>query len=357
MREFEFFYFFMFNLQPQENTQPTPTAEALFSKVANIIDSGREEASQAIYNAMTKSYFLIGREIVEDEQNGENRAEYGKEVLKNLSDKLTLRYGRGFSVSNLKEMREFYLAYSKRQTVSVQFKLPFSQYVILHTLHEPQRTFYEQLAIQEKLSVRRLKEVIKKNVYERSLKNQEITGLAEIVSQTKEVSNLRTNPITKDPLLLDFLGFKAGEKYLESDLEKRIIDNIEHFLLEIGKGFAFFARQYPIYISGNYYHVDLVFYHVILKCFVLIDLKRDKIQHEDLGQMMMYVNYFDKDIKQENDAVTVGVVLGGDKDDAVVEYTLGDNKQVFATRYLTYLPTKEELLGILQNAEDKTETE
>jgi len=337
----------MSSIESQENLHPT--TEALFSKVANIIDSGREEATQAIYNAMTKSYFLVGKEIVEDEQNGQNRAEYGKELLKNLSQKLALRYGRGFSVSNLKEMREFYLAYSKRQTLSVQFKLSFSQYVILNSVNEPQRYFYEQLAIQEKLSVRQLKDAIKKNVYERSLAEK---GVAELEIQEESP---RTNPITKDPLLLDFLGFKAGEKYLESDLEKRIIDNIELFLLEIGKGFAFYARQYPVYVAGNYYHVDLVFYHVILKCFVLIDLKKDKIQHRDLGQMMMYVNYFDKDIKQNEDAVTVGVVLGGGKDDEMVEYTLGDNKQVFATRYLTYLPTKEEILGILKNSIDEVD--
>jgi len=151
---------------------------------------------------------------------------------------------------------------------------------------------------------------------------------------------------------LDFLGFKSQEKYQESDLEKRIINNIEQFLLEIGKGFAFVGRQYPIYISGKYYHVDLVFYHLILKCYVLIDLKQGNITHQDLGQMMMYVNYFDKDIKQDNDAVTAGVVLGKNKDDAVVEYILGDNKQVFATRYLTYLPSKEELLEVLNETEE-----
>lgn len=335
----------MSSIESQENQQPT--TEVLFSKVANIIDLGREEATQAVYNAMTKSYFLVGKEIVEDEQNGQNRAEYGKELLKKLSEKLTLRYGRGFSVSSLKEMREFYINYSKRQSVIVQFKLSYTHYILLSSLNDPEQFFYEQLATQEKLSVRQLKDAIKRNVYERSLAEKGVVDL------DKQIESPRTNPITKDPLLLDFLGFKAGEKYLESDLEKRIIDNIEQFLLEIGKGFAFYARQYPVYIAGNYYHVDLVFYHVILKCFVLIDLKKDKIQHRDLGQMMMYVNYFDKDIKQNEDAVTVGVVLGGSKDDEMVEYTLGDNKQVFATRYLTYLPTKEEILGILKNSIDE----
>jgi predicted nuclease of restriction endonuclease-like (RecB) superfamily len=325
-----------------------PSSEVLFSKVASIIDSGREDATQAIYNAMTKSYFLVGKEIVEEEQNGAERAQYGKELLKKLSEKLTLRYGRGFSVSNLKEMREFYLAYSKRQTLSVQFKLSFSQYIILNSINDPQRFFYEELAIQEKMSVRQLKEAIKRNVYERSLSKKALVDVSKI-AESFEVP--RINPISKDPIVLDFLGFKEDEKYLESDLEKRIIDNIERFLLEIGKGFAFFARQYPIYISGNYYHVDLVFYHVILKCYVLIDLKRDKIQHGDLGQMMMYVNYFDKDIRRVDDAATIGVVLGGDKDDAIVEYTLGDNKQVFATKYMTYLPSKEELLEILHQTE------
>ncbi|MEM1312557.1 MAG: PDDEXK nuclease domain-containing protein [Patescibacteria group bacterium] len=321
----------------------------LYQRVASIIELGRVEATQAIYNVMTKSYYSVGKEIVEEEQKGLGRAEYGKELLKNLSQRLTQKYGRGFSVSNLKEMREFYVIYSKGQTVSVQFKLSFSHYVLLTTLHESERYFYEQLAIKEKLSVRKLKEAVSRNEYDRSLKN----GRYDISKEDKNEVLHTTNPIVKDPLILDFLGLEKGTEYLESDLEKRIINNLERFLLEIGKGFAFIGRQYPIYLSGKYYHVDLVFYHVVLKCYVLIDLKRGNIEHGDLGQMMMYVNYFDKDIKQNDDVLTVGVVLGANKDDAVVEYTLGDNKQVFATRYMTYLPSKEELVGILNQSKEQ----
>jgi len=304
---------------------------------------------------MTKSYYLAGKEIVEDEQNGKARAEYGKRQIQNLSERLSARYGRGYSVRTLREIKRFYVETQKQQTLSAEFKpqLSYSHYVILLSLHDPERGFYEQLTIKEKLNIRQLKRAIKTNVYERSLADKKLVGIEEAKDESSIVSATQLqNPITKDPLILDFLGFKSQEKYQESDLEKRIINNIEQFLLEIGKGFAFVGRQYPIYISGKYYHVDLVFYHLILKCYVLIDLKQGNITHQDLGQMMMYVNYFDKDTKQDNDAVTAGVVLGKNKDDAVVEYILGDNKQVFATRYLTYLPSKEELLEVLNETEE-----
>lgn len=293
----------MSNLQPQENTQQIPATEVLFSKVVSIIDSGREEATQAIYNAMTKSYFLIGREIVEDELNGHDRAGYGKQQLQLLSEKLTLRYGRGFSVRSLQEIKKFYLAMSKTQTASAEFKfaLSYSHYLLLLDRTEPQISFYEQYAIKNKLTYKELKRVMQTGLYERIVTNQTLKSdqaQTEITPTNTALTVFRQNPIIQDPIILDFLGFKENEAFLENELEKRIIDNIERFLLEMGRGFAFVGRQQPIAISGKYFHVDLVFYNFILNCFVLIDLKRGLIDHRDIGQISMYVNYYDKEIKK-----------------------------------------------------------
>jgi len=341
------------NLQSQEN--PKPTTDVLFSKVANIIDSGREEASQAIYNAVTKSYFLIGREIVEDELNGNDRAGYGKRQLQILSEKLTLRYGRGFSVRSLREVKRFYTEMQKRQTPSAEFKftLSYSHYLLLLDRDEPQKSFYEQYAIQNKLTYKELKRVMQTGLYERTLANQNLkSDQTEITPTNTALTIFKQNPIVQDPIVLDFLGFKENESFLESELEKRIIDNIEKFLLEMGRGFAFAGRQQAIAISGKYFHVDLVFYNFILNCFVLIDLKRDLIDHRDIGQISMYVNYYDKEVKKDTDLPTFGIVLGSDKDNAVIKYAIGDNNQIFASKYLTYLPTKEQLNELVQEAKN-----
>lgn len=343
----------MSSIESQENLHPT--TEVLFSKVSNIIDSGREEATQAIYNAMTKSYFLVGKEIVEDELNGSNRADYGKKQLQVLSEKLTLRYGRGFSVRSLREVKRFYAEMQKRQTVSAEFNfvLSFSHYLLLLDRSEPQRSFYEQYAIKNKLNYRALKRVMQTSLYERTLTNQNFetdqTEL-EVNLENKALIEFKQNPIVQDPVILDFLGFKENESFLESELEKRIIDNIEKFLLEMGRGFAFVGRQQAIAISGKYFHVDLVFYNFTLNCFVLIDLKKGLIGHRDIGQISMYVNYYDKEVKKDTDLPTFGIVLGSDKDDAVIEFAVGDNNQIFASKYLTYLPTKEQINELVQKA-------
>jgi len=352
----------MSNLQPQENTQPNLTTEVLFSKVAGIIDSGREEASQAIYNAMTKSYFLIGKEIVEDELNGNDRAGYGKQQLQILSERLTLRYGRGFSVRSLREIKRFYTEIQKRQTASAEFKptLSYSHYLLLLDRDEPQKTFYEQYAIENKLTYKTLKRVMQTGLYERTLANKNLKldqDQTEITPTNTALTIFKQNPIVQDPIVLDFLGFKENEAFLESELEKRITDNIEKFLLEMGRGFAFVGRQQAIAISGKYFHVDLVFYNFTLNCFVLIDLKRALIDHRDIGQISMYVNYYDKEVKKDTDLPTFGIVLGSDKDNAVMKYAIGENNQIFASKYLTYLPTEEQLNELVQEAKSVVERE
>jgi predicted nuclease of restriction endonuclease-like (RecB) superfamily len=341
----------MSSLESHEILQPS--TEALFSKVTNIIDSGREEASQAVYNAMTKSYFLIGKEIVEDELNGNDRAGYGKQQLQILSEKLTLRYGRGFSVRSLREIKRFYTEIQKRQTASAEFKptLSYSHYLLLLDRDEPQKSFYEQYAIENKLTYKALKRVMQMSLYERALANQTLkSDQTEITPESTALTIFKQNPIVQDPIILDFLGLKENEAFLESELEKRIIDNIERFLLEMGRGFAFVGRQQAIAISGKYFHVDLVFYNFTLNCFVLIDLKKGLIDHRDIGQISMYVNYYDKEVKKDTDLPTFGIVLGSDKDNAVMKYAIGENSQIFASKYLTYLPTEEQLNELVQEA-------
>lgn len=324
-------------------TQNLQIQDQLFGKVVGIIDSGRQEAVNAAYNAMTKSYYLIGKSIVEEEQSGNIRAEYGKAVLADLSKKLTARYGRGFSIRSLREIRSFYLDVQKRQTVSaqLQFSLSYSIYLIISGLSEPYKTFYELLAIKEKMTVRVLKNAIKSHTYERYL--------SKPISNDKILEIQIANPIEKDPVLLDFLGLGKDNTFLEKELEDRIINNLENFLLEIGNGFAFIGRQSRISLSGKNYYLDLVFYHVILKCYVIIDLKRGAFSHEHVGQMLMYVNYYDSEIKQENDNPTVGIILCQDKDQNVVDFTLQKTPNIFATQYLTYLPSKEAFLEIIED--------
>jgi predicted nuclease of restriction endonuclease-like (RecB) superfamily len=332
------------NLKITHNLQ---TQDQLFGKVVNIIDSGRQEATSAAYNAMTKSYYLIGKSIIEEEQFGNIRAEYGKAVLSDLSKKLTARYGRGFSIRSLQEFKSFYIYIQNTQTLSaqLQFPLSYSIYTIISDITEPQKTFYELLAIKEKMTVRTLKQAIKTNTYERYITKEKAVLVENGEPQT---GNRLSNPISKDPILLDFLGLRKDEQFLEKELENRIIRNLEKFLLEIGNGFAFIGRQSRISISGTSYFLDLVFYHAILKCYVIIDLKRGTFSHEHVGQMLMYVNYYDSEIKQENDNPTVGIILCSDKDKNIVDFTLQKNPNIYATKYLTYLPTKEELLEIVE---------
>lgn len=331
--------------------------EELFNRVTKIIDISKTEVLASIYNSMTKTYYLIGQQIVEEEQSGNKRAEYGKRILENLSIRLKIKYGRGYSKSSLKEYRQFYLEVEKSQTLSGQLKFPlaYSLYQIIFSLTEPQRTFYEHLSIKEKFSVRELEQAIKSSTYERFL-NKDKNALIDIKNMSKSLT-VATNPVEKDPLVLDFLGIQRGVSHPERELEQKIIDNLERFLLEIGKGFAFLGRQSRVTISGKHFYLDLVFYHVILKCYVIIDLKKGSFNHQDAGQMSMYVNYYDSEVKGETDSPTIGIILCAEKDKNVVEFTLKNNNQVFATQYLTYLPTKDELIELVDSGIEQYESE
>lgn len=307
--------------------------DKLYQNAISIIDNGRKKIAEAIYNESTKSYYMLGKLIVEDEQQGNIKAEYGKKVIETLSKKLTLKYGKGFSKSTLWDCKKFY---QKLQSVTgeLNFKLSFTHYTYLIRLDEKQMKFYEEYAIENKLSVRELQKAVQSNVILRAVNNQ------------KKLQNneIKAKQIIKDPYILDFLGLEEIKEGQENILENKLIEHLEKFLLELGRGFAFVGRQYRLTLAEDSFYADLVFYNIPLKSYIIIELKTRKLKHQDLGQLQMYVNYFDREIKDENDNNTIGILLCNDKNEKVVKYSLPkENNQIFASKYKLYLPSKEEL--------------
>lgn len=308
----------------------------IFEKATKIVDTARTKIGQSLLYESTKSYYLLGQLIVEEEQNGKDRAKYGKSVISNLSKNLIIKYGKGFSVSTLKDCRKLY---QKSQTLSVQltFELSFSHYSRLIRLENKEFEFYQKYAIKNKLSVRELQKAIESNAILR-LNNQSGEEL------------ITPKQIIKDPYILDFLGLDEILEGQENLLENKLVEHLEKFLLELGRGFAFVGRQYRLTLAEDSFLADLVFYNIPLKCYVIFKLKTRKLKHGDLGQLQMYVNYFDREIKNEDDDTTIGVLLCKDKNQQVVEYTLPNNNQtIFTSRFSLYLPTKEELSQFLKD--------
>ena len=303
---------------------------SLYGSIKEIILQSRERVFRAANSALLLSYWEIGRLIVEDEQQGKERAEYGKYTLKTLSKQLSLEFGKGFDYTNLSNMRKFYLSFPIIETLSQQ--LSWSHYIILSRQdNEEKKKYYLQESIQNNWNVRELKRQINSLAYERVLKHK---------TQEKET----INSILKDPYIFEFLGLPTDHKNSERDIETAIIDHIQKFLLEFGKGFAFVARQQHISTDTSDFYIDLVFYNYILKCFVLIDLKTSKITHQDVGQMDMYVRMYNDLEKAANDNPTIGIILCTDKDNTVVKYSvLNENENLFVSKYQLYLPTEEEL--------------
>ena len=291
--------------------------------------------------------------IVEEEQKGKLRAEYGKAVLKELSIRLTNKFGKVFSVENLDRMRYFYKTYSKTNSSTVltnlQFSLSWSHYLKLMRIDNPEeRKFYEIEAIENNWSLRELQRQFDSSLYERLQLSRDKEGIKEL-SQKGQIIE-KAEDVVKDPYILEFLGLQELPQYSESELEQRLIDNLQTFLLELGKGFTFVGRQVRFTFDEQHFRVDLVFYNRLLKAFVLIDLKRGTLKHQDLGQMQMYVNYYDRFVKTEEENPTIGILLCTDKSDAMVEITLPqDNNQIFASKYQTYLPSKEELKQLIED--------
>ncbi|SKB51688.1 PDDEXK nuclease domain-containing protein [Malaciobacter marinus] len=323
---------------------------SFYKEIKKLLQDARQKVYQSINSTMTLTYYKIGKRIVEEEQGGEKRAEYGKALLKNLSEQLSKEFGKGYSEQNLKNMRQFYLSYKKRQTLSSEFKLSWSHYIFLTRIENiSEREFYENEASENSWSLRELKREFNSGLYERLALSKD---KKEVTTLSKGQSINSAKDIIKDPYILEFVGLPELSSYSESELEQKLIDKLEHFLLELGKGFTFVARQKRITIDEKHFKVDLVFYNRFLKSFVVIDLKIGELKHQDIGQMLMYVNYFDRYEKQEDENPTVGIILCKDKSKALVELTLPkDNSQIYASKYLTVLPDKEEFKKILEEGE------
>jgi predicted nuclease of restriction endonuclease-like (RecB) superfamily len=321
----------------------------LFHRIAELIQGSKSKIVREINQTMVHTYFEIGRYIVEDEQQGEERAMYSKEVLKNLSEKLKEAFGKGYSTTNLENMRKFYLAYSKSQTLSGKFNkwfLSWSHYTFLMRIEEPSRQFYERETINNQWSLRELKRQFDSALYERLALSRDKEGIRKLAEEGQIIE--MPKDLIKDPYILDFLELKTETQYSETELEQAIIDKLEHFLLELGKGFTYVERQSRITFSEKHFYIDLVFYNRILQSFVLIDLKIGELKHQDLGQMQMYVNYYDREKRLPYENKTIGIVICRLKDDAVIEYTLPeDNEQIFASQYSMVLPDKEQLKQLL----------
>lgn len=323
------------------------TIEVLYDKISMLIESTRRQLATAINVAMVYTNYEIGRYIVEEEQQGASRAEYGKATLKELSNRLSQQFGNGYSYPNLKRIRQFYVTYSNKLNSvepieteilsgqTVQFTLSWSHYLVLMRIENPdERNFYEIECGKQNWSVRQLSRQIGSSLYERlalSRNKNEVMRLA-IEGQTLE----KSSDIIKNPLTLEFLGLRMDAAYSESKLENAIIGKLQDFLLELGKGFLFEARQKRFTFNEQHFFVDLVFYNRLLQCYVLIDLKVDKLTHQDLGQMQMYVNFFDRYVKMDFEKPTIGILLCQEKNDALVKLTLPENANIYATdmRYI-----------------------
>lgn len=321
----------------------------LFENIKNLIKESQNSIITAISNTMSLTYFEIGRMIVEEEQKGELRANYGKQIIKTLSIKLTKDFGQGFSMRNIEQMRQFYIAYSIPQTLSAEFKLSWSHYLILMRINdENERRFYEVESIKNNWSLRELKRQLNSALYTRLSISKDKNQILELATKGQIIE--KPIDVIKDPYVLEFLGLEEKSSYSESELEQKLIDKLEHFLLELGTGFTFVARQKRITFEEKHFRVDLVFYNRLLKCFVLIDLKIGELKHQDIGQMQMYVNYYDREIKLDDESKTIGIILCQDKSESVVKYTLPENnEQIFASKYLTVLPSQEMLKKLMES--------
>lgn len=341
----------------------------LFLKIAELLQTARQTVVRAVNQTMVYTYYEIGRMIVEDEQKGKERAEYGKQVLKELSKKLTIEFGKGFSVENLDRMRYFYKTYSSSnsstpltksettdnraiyETASRKFTLSWSHYLKLMRIDNPdERRFYEIECAANNWSLKELQRQCDTSLYERLALSRDKQGIKQLAEQGQIIE--KPTDILKDPYILEFLNLPEKHQYSESDLEAAIIDKLEHFLLELGKGFTFVARQFRMTIDEKHFRADLVFFNRLLKCFVVIDLKIGELSHQDLGQMQMYVNYHDRFVKLPDENKTIGIILCKQKSDVLVEITLPENNdQIFARQYQTVLPDKQMFINVINESE------
>ena len=330
----------MENIVPYNNTN-------LYAEIKHLIEEARKQVVRSVNSAMVFTYWEIGKLILEEEQNGEDRAEYGKYLLKNLSENLTREFGKGFTERNLRFMRQFYVLFPIRYALRTE--LSWTHYrLLLNVEKEEIRNYYLTESIESGWSARQLERQITSFYYERILASQN----KEVVQQEAQKNNdiLTAGELLKNPYILEFLDLKENKDYLEVDLETSLLNKLQDFLLELGKGFSFVARQQRITTEGGkHYYIDLVFYNYLLKCFVLIDLKTGMLAPKDVGQMDLYVRLYEKLKRTETDNPTIGIILCAETDKTVVEFSvLAENKQLFASQYQLYMPTEEELKKALQ---------
>lgn len=321
---------------------------SFYSDIRRILQSARNKAYNAVNTAMVDAYWHIGKRIVEEEQQGENRAQYGQQLIKNLSIELNAEFGKGFSVANLKNFRQFYLTFARdKKSYTLCSQLSWSHIRLIMRIDNKQaRTWYLSESKAENWSVRQLQRHINTSYYERLLSSADKKNAIVSVAENERIN---TRDFVKDPYVLEFLDLEEDRKLKESRLEHAIINNLRAFLLEMGKGFSFVARQFRISTETSHFYIDLVFYNYLLKCFVIIDLKTSKLTHQDIGQMDMYVRMFDDLKRGEDDNPTIGIILCNDKEETVVKYSvLKDSEQLFASKYRLVLPTEKELEAELQ---------
>ncbi|MFV0268832.1 MAG: YhcG family protein [Draconibacterium sp.] len=335
-----------------------------YSRISDILKSARSKVVQTVNITMVETYFEIGKLIVEEEQNGRERAEYGKQILKELSNKLTTEFGKGFSEDNLSNLRKFYFTYqlqisetlSRKSDITAifryNFKLSWPHYLKLMRIEdENERKFYEIECAKNNWSLRELQRQYDSALYPRLAMSRNKESALKLSEHGLTLE--KPQDVIKDPYVLEFIGLPEKSEYSESDLEQKLIDKLENFLLELGTGFTFVARQKRITFDEKNFRIDLVFYNRILKSFLLIDLKIGELKHQDIGQMQMYVNYYDREIRLADENRTIGLILCQDKSEAVVKYTLPENnEQIFASKYQTVLPSKEKLIELIENKED-----
>jgi len=342
------------SLVPKSVEVSSTKIDEICDRIIERVNTARQNIARTVDTEIVKSHWMTGKEIVEEELQGKKRATYGAQLLKMMAERLTQRLGRGYTVTNLGYMRQFYLIYQEITPIhhtlcgefnldNVDTHLSWSHYRLLIKVDRKEaREFYEKEAIENRWSSRELGRQIGSLLFERLAKSRDKKGLMRLAKKGQEIQS--PEDAIKDPVVLEFLDLPESHRLVESKLEEALINNLQHFLLEMGKGFAFVARQKRLTLDGDHFYADLVMYHTILKCFVIIDLKTKPLSHADLGQMQLYVNYFDQECRSEGDNPTIGLILCTQKNDTMVRYTLGEKaKQIFASKYQFHLPTEAEL--------------
>ena len=331
------------------------TITTLYDDIRAIIINTRNTIYKAVNTGILEANWKICRRIVEEEQAGASRAEYGQRVINDLAEKLSVEFGRGFDARELRRYRQFYLLFPKWDALRPE--LTWTHYrTLIRVENERARLYYMNEAALQNWSTRALDSQIERLTYERILSSQNQLIVKEAEDAASRQAQLTPADIIKDPYVLDFLGLPSGVNFYEKDLEKALIDNLQQFLLELGRGFSFVSRQYRFKTDNENYYVDLVFYNFILKCFVLIDLKVGKLTYQDIGQMDFYTRYFEENIRTETDNPTIGIVLCTERDNTIVKYSvMNDSNQLFASKYKLYLPTEEELINELETSRKQIE--